>query len=112
MAGAGLATSTSQPVSASLIEKSFEELQAGIDNAHVNMVDTVRLSPTLPLELKQQKQQQPTSTTKTTLSKKKGAPQNLSPSQSAAYRKRLNVNQGKTPEQKKKLKCPRNFTKL
>lgn len=57
-----------------------------------NVVDAIRQDT---LELKQQP---PTATlktsTKTAAAKKKGVPQNLSPAQSAAYRKRLNVNQG------------------
>ncbi|KAG0241910.1 hypothetical protein B0O80DRAFT_501836 [Mortierella sp. GBAus27b] len=89
-----------QPVPASVIETSFEGLVHN-GSSNIDMESDLRL-PNMPLETKQHAK-----TTKAALTKKKGVPQNLTPAQSAAYRKRLNVNQVCDWCRYRKIRCDR-----
>ncbi|KAF9162693.1 hypothetical protein BGX21_009695 [Mortierella sp. AD011] len=110
--------SSSEPLSAQLIEKSFEDLvQASMNNPTETLVDMRHNnSPAVPLsqvetkqEWKQQQQQQiQTSTPRSGgATKKKSASQNINPAHSAAYRKRLNVNQVCDWCRYRKIRCDR-----
>ncbi|KAF9109297.1 hypothetical protein BGX27_007768 [Mortierella sp. AM989] len=131
----GTLVSSGEPLSAQLIEKSFEDLvQASMNNPSETLVDLRNSNndnnnarvPSFQKEMKheqnqqqyqeqqlqqqQHKQQQETrvSTPSTTVAtKKKGSPQSFSPAHSAAYRKRLNVNQVCDWCRYRKIRCDR-----
>ncbi|KAF8971015.1 hypothetical protein BGZ46_010350 [Entomortierella lignicola] len=113
--------SSGEPLSAQMIEKSFEDLvQASMNNPSGTLIDmrfnnnnnNVNSSntevPLLENKMEYQQQQKPlSSVTNTGATKKKNSSQNIGPAHSASYRKRLNVNQVCDWCRYRKIRCDR-----